>query len=147
MTKSNHIYSTAVICEMFNISKSTLFRWEKEGQIPVVPRDITGQRMYSLEHIRAISERQKQQLGKLFAHAIRTGNETNLLQISEALSMRKFLEGDITGIYELAELPEISHGSLRQLMQIGLDRFEPGDKVFCEIIRVLWEHTRDNCDE
>ncbi len=146
MTKSNHIYSTAEICEMFNISKSTLFRWEKVGQLPVVPRDISGQRKYTIEHISAISERQKQQLGKQFAHAIKTGDETNLLQISEALSMRKFLEGDMTGIYELAELPEISHDTLRQLMQIGLDQFKPGDQIFCEIIRVIWEHTRDTCD-
>ena len=60
--------------------------------------------------------------------------------------MRKFLEGDLTGIYELAELQEISNDTLRQLMQIGLDQFQPGDRTFCEIIRVLWEHTRDTCD-
>jgi len=147
MTQSNQIYSTVEICEMFKISKSTLFRWEKEGQLPAVPRDITGQRQYSQEHIRTISKRQKQQLGKQFAHAIKTGNESNLLQISEAISMRKFLEGDITGIYELAELPEISQDTLRQLMQLGLNQFEPGDRIFCEIIRVLWEHTRGICDE
>lgn len=132
---------------MFNISKSTLFRWEREGQLPLVPRDISGQRQYNQEHISAISDRQKQQLGKQFAHAIKAGNETNLLRISEAISMRKFLEGDITGIYELAELQEVSNDTLRQLMQIGLDQFEPGERTFCEIIRVLWEHTRGICDE
>jgi hypothetical protein len=132
---------------MFNISKSTLFRWEKEGLLPVVPRDISGQRQYSLEHIRAISKRQKQRLGKQFAHAIKAGSEGSILKISEALAIRKFLEGDITGIYELAELPEISTDTLRQLMQIGLDQFQPGDRTFCEIIRVLWEHTRESCDE
>jgi hypothetical protein len=146
MMKNDLVYSTAEICEIFNISKSTLFRWEKEGQIPPVPRDLSGQRQYTQEHISAISERQKQQLGKRYAQAIKTGSETNLLRISEAISMRKFLEGDVTGLYELAELQEVSSDTLRQLMQLGLDRFEPGNKVFCEIIRVLWEHTRGSCD-
>jgi DNA-binding transcriptional MerR regulator len=146
MTKSDHIYSTAEICEMFEISKSTLFRWEKDGELPVVPRDISGQRQYTQEHISAISERQKKRLGKQFARAIKSGSEANLLRISEAVSIRKFLEGDLTGLYELAELPEVSDDTLRQLMQIGLDQFEPRERTFCEIIRVLREQTRQHCD-
>jgi DNA-binding transcriptional MerR regulator len=147
MTKKEHVYATAEICEMFSISKSTLFRWEREGQLPPIPRDISGQRQYSLDHLIAISERQKKKLGVQYAHAIKAGNEISLLQISEAVAMRKFLEGDITGLYELAELPEVSNDTLKQIMQIGLDQYEPGDRTFCEIIRVLWEHSRDLCNE
>ena len=145
--KRNQIYATAEVCEMFGISKSTLFRWEREGLLPPVPRDISGQRQYNLDHISAISERQKKRLGKHFAHAIKSGDEKSLLQISEAVAIRKFLEGDITGLYELAELPEVSNETLLQIMRIGLDQFEPGDRTFCEIIRVLWEHTRNLCHE
>ena len=97
MDKKDQTYTTAEICEMFGISKSTLFRWEKEDQLPHIPRDINGQREYALEHIHAISERQKKQLGRRYAHAIKVGNETSLLRISEAVAIRKFLEGDITG--------------------------------------------------
>lgn len=147
MDKKDQTYTTAEICEMFGISKSTLFRWEKEEQLPHIPRDINGQREYDLDHIHAISERQKKQLSRRYAHAIKVGSETSLLRISEAVAIRKFLEGDITGLYELAELPDVSTDTLRQIMQIGLDRFEPGDRTFCEIIRVLWEHTRDLCDD
>jgi DNA-binding transcriptional MerR regulator len=147
MAKKEHIYATAEICEMFSISKSTLFRWEREGQLPPIPRDISGQRQYNLDHLIAISERQKKKLGVQYAHAIKAGNEISLLQISEAVAMRKFLEGDITGLYELAELPEVSNDTLKQIMQIGLDQYEPGDRTFCEIIRVLWEHSRDLCNE
>jgi DNA-binding transcriptional MerR regulator len=141
------IYATAEVCEMFGISKSTLFRWEREGLLPPVPRDISGQRQYNLDHISAISEKQKKRLGKQFAHAIKSGDERSLLKISEAVAIRKFLEGDITGLYELAELPEVSNETLLQIMQIGLDQYEPGDRTFCEIIRVLWEHTRNLCNE
>ncbi len=145
--RKDQIYSTAEICEMFGISKSTLFRWEREGLLPTIPRDISGQRQYNLDHITAISERQKKQLGKRYAHAIKAGDETSLLQISEAVAMRKFLEGDVTGLYELAELPEVSNETLLQIMQIGMDQYKPRDPTFCEIIRVLWEHTRDWCHE
>lgn len=146
IVKRNQIYATAEVCEMFGISKSTLFRWEREGLLPAVPRDINGQRQYNLDHISAISGRQKVKLGRQFAHAIKTGNETSLMQISEAVALRKFLEGDVTGLYELAELPEVSNETLLQIMQIGMDQYEPGDPTFCEIIRVLWEHTRDLCN-
>lgn len=147
MIKKDQVYSTAEICEMFGISKSTLFRWEREDQLPLIPRDISGQRQYNLDHIIAISERQKKQLGKRYADAIKTGNESSLQQISEAVAIRKLLEGDITGLYELAELPEVSSDTLRQIMQIGLEQYEPGDHTFCEIVRVLWEHTRDLCHD
>jgi DNA-binding transcriptional MerR regulator len=145
--KKDQIFATAEVCEMFGISKSTLFRWEREGLLPPVPRDMTGQRQYNLDHISTISERQKKQLGKQYAQAIKTGDEASLLQISEAVAIRKFLEGDITGLYELAELPEVSNETLLQIMQIGLEQYEPGDRTFCEIIRVLWEHSRSLCNE
>ena len=144
--KKDQIFSTAEVCEMFGISKSTLFRWEREGLLPAIPRDINGQRQYKRDHITAISERQKKRLGKQFAHAIKTGDENSLLHISEAVAVRKFFEGDVTGLYELAELPEVSSETLLQIMQIGMDQYEPGDQTFCEIIRVLWEHTRDLCN-
>ncbi|MCJ7700131.1 MAG: MerR family DNA-binding transcriptional regulator [Anaerolineales bacterium] len=147
MIKKDQVYSTAEICEMFGISKSTLFRWEREDLLPRIPRDISGQRQYNLDHITAISERQKKQLGKRYADAIKTGDESSLQQISEAVAIRKFLEGDITGLYELAELPEVSSDTLLQIMQIGLEQYEPGDHTFCEIVRVLWEHTRDLCHD
>jgi len=139
-------YSTAEICEMFSISKSTLFRWERDGHLPSIPRDITGQRQYSQEHIKAISERQKKQLSRQYAHAIKAGDEESLIQISEAVALRKFLEGDVTGLYELAELSTVSPDTLRQIMQIALEQYNPEDQLFCEIIRVLWEHSRDICN-
>lgn len=48
---------TVEICEMFDISKSTLFRWEKEGLISNVGRDWRNWRVYSqinLNEIRKI---------------------------------------------------------------------------------------------
>jgi len=146
MIKKDQVYSTAEICELFGISKSTLFRWERENLLPSIPRDISGQRLYTQDHVLAISERQKKQLGKRFERAVEAGDETSLIRIQEAVALRKFLEGDVTGLYELEELPAVSNGTLKQIMQIGLDQYEPGDQTFCEIIRVLWEHSRELCN-
>jgi DNA-binding transcriptional MerR regulator len=133
------VYSPAEICEMFSISKSTLFRWEREGWFPRVGRDLTGQRQYTQDHLRAISQKQKEQLAKQFERAAGTEDDAGLREIAEAVSLRKFLEGDMTGLYELAEYPQLSLQNIRQLLRTAMERCEPGEGIFCEIIRVVWE--------
>ena len=135
-------YSTAEICEMFNISKSTLFRWEREGLLPSIPRDISGQRKYGPEHLRLISERQKEKLGRRFEQIAEDGDEESYWEISEALSLNKFLEGDSTGLFELAEHPRVSAETQVQLLRIALDHYQPGDPVFQEIIRIIHEQNQ-----
>ncbi len=141
----NRVYSTAEICEMFDISKSTLFRWEREGILDPVPRDISNQRQYGQEHITAISEIQKEKLSKRYERAMTRGNANGVLKIAEAVSLRKFLEQDMTGLYELAEMQDVSGDTLKQLMKIALEEYDPDDEIFCEIVRVLWEQTRHHC--
>ena len=141
----NRVYSTAEICEMFDISKSTLFRWEREGILDPVQRDISNQRQYGQEHITAISEIQKEKLSKRYERAMTRGNANGVLKIAEAVSLRKFLEQDMTGLYELAEMRDVSGDTLKQLMKIALEEYDPDDEIFCEIVRVLWEQTRHHC--
>ncbi|MBI1824325.1 MAG: MerR family transcriptional regulator [Nitrospirae bacterium] len=45
---------TVDICEMFDISKSTLFRWEKEGLISNIGRDWRNWRVYSQNNLNEI---------------------------------------------------------------------------------------------
>jgi DNA-binding transcriptional MerR regulator len=40
-------YKTKDICSIFDISKATLFRWEKEGLISSIGRDWRNWRLYS----------------------------------------------------------------------------------------------------
>lgn len=50
--------SSSEVCAIFGISKSTLFRWEREGIIPEVPRVRVGlmeERVYGAEHLRRIA--------------------------------------------------------------------------------------------
>jgi DNA-binding transcriptional MerR regulator len=49
-------YKTREICELFDISKVTLFRWEKEKKISNVSRDWRGWRVYSEAHVKEIQQ-------------------------------------------------------------------------------------------
>jgi len=63
MTGSNgKFYSSKDVCETLQISKSTLFKWEREGLITKVRRDWRGWRLYderNLDEIRLNIEKQK----------------------------------------------------------------------------------------
>jgi DNA-binding transcriptional MerR regulator len=45
---------TNEVCEMFDISRATLFRWEREGLIARPPRDWRNWRLYTAETIEQI---------------------------------------------------------------------------------------------
>lgn len=62
MTEGNY-YSSKDVCEELQISKSTLFKWEREGLITKVRRDWRGWRLYdkrNMEEIRRNIEKQRQ---------------------------------------------------------------------------------------
>ncbi len=56
------IYKTREICKLYDISRSTLFRWESEGLITGVQRDWRGWRLYHAGNLKEIERiiRQKQ---------------------------------------------------------------------------------------
>jgi len=47
-------FTTKEICAQFEISKATLFRWEKEGRITDVWRDWRNWRLYSEQNVKEI---------------------------------------------------------------------------------------------
>jgi len=47
-------YKTRDISKIFDISKATLFRWEKDGLISNVGRDWRNWRLYSKQNIKEI---------------------------------------------------------------------------------------------
>jgi len=132
-------YSTAELCQLLEVSKSTLFRWEQEDWFPLLERDLNGERLYTNEHIQAIS---KKQLTRQFEQAAKRDDEKSLETIWEKLALRKFLEGDVTGLYEMAEYHRLSAPTLRQLLQTATEHYEPGDPVFTDIIDVIAKQSR-----
>jgi hypothetical protein len=49
-------YKTKEICDRFDISRATLFRWESEGLLSGVGRDWRGWRVYDDNNLRSIEK-------------------------------------------------------------------------------------------
>ncbi len=54
--KSSKKYKTNEICNKFDISRATLFRWESEGLLSGVQRDWRGWRVYSESNLKEIEK-------------------------------------------------------------------------------------------
>jgi len=52
--KAKPRYKTQEICQRFDISKATLFRWEREGLISNVSRDWRNWRLYNDKNLQEI---------------------------------------------------------------------------------------------
>lgn len=49
-------YKTVEVCKLFDVSKATLFRWEREGLISGPPRDWRNWRVYTTRNIKEIEQ-------------------------------------------------------------------------------------------
>ena len=54
MARQRGTYRAGELCERFDVSKPTLFRWESEGRISPVPRDWRNWRLYTDVHVSEI---------------------------------------------------------------------------------------------
>jgi len=54
--KNPRIYKTKEICDRFDISRATLFRWESEGLLASVGRDWRGWRVYNENNLKVIEK-------------------------------------------------------------------------------------------
>lgn len=134
-------YTTAEVCLMFNISKSTLFRWE-DKQIVIPDRDpLNNQRIFTEKNIREISQHIQQKLGEELTRAAEEENQDKYRELEEALSLQKVIEGDKAGLVEMKSIPSISVSTIRQLLRIAERRFEAGDERFCAILHVIIQQT------
>ncbi len=137
-----HTYSTVEVCELFGISRSTLFRWEKEGWFPHVERDEMGQRLYTDTHLRAIAQRLKERYKRQYEQALSAEDKRRMENLARALSFVKFLEGKMEGLQELAEYDELPDHIITQLLRFALERHTPSDAEFCQIMYVVYDQCR-----
>jgi len=54
--KNTRKYKTKDICDRFDISRATLFRWESEGLLTDVERDWRGWRLYGDGNLKEIEK-------------------------------------------------------------------------------------------
>ncbi len=142
---SEQTYTTATLCEMFNISRSTLFRWERQGKLPSgdpfppVSRDVNGQRQYSWKHRAAIA---KYQLKRRFEQIASAEDQAyaidNVDIVWEQLSLYKFIElRDSTGLRELSERPTLAPDIIHQLLREAT-KYHPSEEMFCQIVSLVY---------
>lgn len=124
------------VCEMFDISKSTLIRWEEDGTITPPDRDLRGQRQYSQRHLEEIGTLLlKKQYQKLAKAGRGPGVVKRMDSLAEHTSLTKFVVfKDVTGLYELTEREDLSNDTIRQLLQEASQR-DPSDQAFRWIIK------------
>lgn len=136
------VYSTADICELFDISKNTLFRWEETGLLPRVQRDLNNQRQYTQEHIRTISQKEIDKFRNQYKRKVEKEDDAGSEELWETISLMKFLEGNMIGLRELEELPQLSPGIIRKLLHTAIKDYTPREATFVEIMRVLYIQSR-----
>ena len=139
---ADRVYSTVEICQMFAISKSTLFRWEREDQLPPVGRDLNNQRQYTQEHVRAIRARLMKQLGARLEQTDRLRDDEALHHLWEAITLHKFLDGNLYGLDELAGYDHLSPSTIIQLLQVALEDYEVGSATFNRILQIALEKSQ-----
>jgi DNA-binding transcriptional MerR regulator len=49
-------FKTIEVCELFDVSRATLFRWEREGLISGPSRDWRNWRLYTAQNIKEIKQ-------------------------------------------------------------------------------------------
>jgi DNA-binding transcriptional MerR regulator len=135
-------YSPAQVCKKFNISKSTLLRWEANGRIPAPHRNLRGERRYTQEHYQAIARFvQLRQHGKRYAQIMAEEAQdahTELERLGEANALFKFVNlHDVTGLVELREYAPLQPATIRQLLQAAVNDYDPGEKRFWDILDVV----------
>lgn len=129
--------SSAEVCELFEISKSTLFRWEKEKRFPKPLRDSNNQRLYSIDQIKAINERKRYSQYEKFTATEDPNNISNLKKIHIENSLYKLIIGNAGGIKELKEHGRLEPDEIITAIKILLRCHMPDSIFFCETIEMI----------
>ncbi len=138
--KKNKKYLPVEIYKMFDISKSTLFRWEKEEGFPPLERGDNGERQYDQNHVRWIGEKKVARLKRQYQFAIKAEDLERMEEILTLLTKYKvlYLE-DPTGLDELP-FHEYDEETLKALLQKATE-YESSDPAFQAIIRAVYKQT------
>lgn len=134
--KKDKKYLPVEIYKMFDISKSTLFRWEKEEGFPPLERGDNGERQYDQTHVRWIGEKKAARLKRQYKFAIKAEDLDRMEEIQTLLTKYKvlYLE-DPTGLDEL-QFHHYDEGTLKDLLEKATE-YESRDPAFKAIIAAV----------
>ena len=129
-------YLPVDVYTMFDISKSTLFRWEKEEGFPPLERGDGGERQYTQEHIRWLGEKKAERIKQQYSLAMQAEDLDRMKELHRLLTKYKvlYLE-DETGLDELQH-HQFSDETIKELL-LKAAEYEPSDKAFKQIIKAV----------
>ena len=144
--KKDKKYLPVDIYTMFDISKSTLFRWEKEASFPPLERGDNGERQYNQTHVRWIGEKKVERLKRQYKFAIKAEDLERMEEIQTLLTKYKvlYLE-DPTGLVEL-EYHHYSDETIKKLLEKATD-YETNSPAFRQILSAVYKQTVKDSDE
>ena len=136
--KTSKKYLPVDIYTMFDISKSTLFRWEKEEGFPPLERGDGGERQYTSEHIRWLGSKKYERLKKQYDLAIKAEDLGRMNEVHRILVKYKvlYLE-DETGLDELQH-HQFSDKTIKELLFKAAE-YEPSEKAFKQIVKAIYK--------
>ena len=148
MSGDDRTYTTAETADLCGISKSTLYRWERESKLPPPSRDLRGRRQYGKEDLVriaqfALTEPVRERIAQINRQAGEPEDEPArklLGELHEDYSLDKFVVlGDRTGLDELRERENLKSTTILRLLEEAL-RYEPEEEVFKEIVKISFDH-------
>ncbi len=136
--KKEKKYLPVEIYKMFDISKSTLFRWEKEDDFPPLERGDNGERQYNHEHIHWIGEKKVARLKRQYRLAIKAEDEERMKEVHGMLTKYKVLYLDNeTGLDEL-QFQTLTPETIKALL-LEAANYELTDPTFIKIITAVYK--------
>lgn len=138
--KTDKKYLPVDIYTMFDISKSTLFRWEKDDDFPPLERGDNGERQYNHTHVEWIGKKKVARLTRQYKFAIKAEDLERMEEIQTLLTKYKvlYLE-DQTGLAEL-QYHRYSEETLKELLAKASE-YESTDPAFQAIIKAVYKQT------
>jgi CheY-like chemotaxis protein len=131
--KEGKFYSSKDVCEELQISKSTLFKWEREGLITKVRRDWRGWRLYderNLEEIKVNIEKQKlAESGPRSNEILVVDDDTMILQVMSDLlnaagyQVQTTATGEDAVKYHMEKKPALTFLDVKLRGRSGIDVF------------------------
>lgn len=138
--KSDKKYLPVEIYKMFDISKSTLFRWEKEAGFPPLERGDNGERQYDQNHVHWIGKKKVARLKRQYQLASKAEDKDRMKEIHALLTKYKvlYLE-DPTGFNELP-FHHYDEETLKDLLKKATE-YESSNPAFQAIIAAVYKQT------
>lgn len=131
--KEGKFYSSKEVCEELQISKSTLFKWEREGLITKVRRDWRGWRLYderNMEEIKVNIEKQKlAEAGPRSNEILVVDDDTMILQVMSDLlnaagyQVQTTTTGEDAVKYHMDKKPALTFLDVKLRGRSGIDVF------------------------